>query len=75
MKHVVAVMLISIRRWLMFRWWLFQSELSLMGWEVDRLLFHFQRHCIASLRGQQSYVDATRIEIFFHLIKRDCKMT
>jgi len=32
------------------RWWLFPSELSPTGWEVDRLVFHFQRHCIASLR-------------------------
>jgi len=31
-------------------WWLFPSELSPTGWEVERILFHFQRHCIASLR-------------------------
>jgi len=31
-------------------WWLFPSELSPTGWEVYRILFHFQRHCIASLR-------------------------
>jgi len=41
------------------RWFLFPSELSPTGWEVDRLVFHFQRHCIASLRNDARNANRT----------------